>query len=126
MVVIKLEYSGLCQKILESDPNIRDVFLVSSGARLVAFCGAEDAIGIDEAQLAELMEDLLFMTSSRRHYEDLFGAFQYIRIKHKRSDTFVLPFETDKVLCVCLRTTEYDEAKLVRKLQDMASIYKYA
>jgi len=124
---LKLEYRGLCQKILESVPNIRDVFIVNSEARLVAFSGAEDAMQINEAQLAELMEDLLFMVSSRRHYENLFGTFQYMHIKHRRTDTFVLPFERDNLLCICLKADEHDDAEFIHKVEDiLVSIYKYA
>lgn len=108
-----MEYRSLCEKMLESHPNIRDVFMISSDARLLALSGADDAIKIDDARLAELMEDLLFMVSSRRRYRDLFGTLQYIHIRHTNTDTLLLPFEADKVLCVCLRAHQTDVIELL-------------
>ena len=109
------------------DSNIENVFLVSSEARLLAFSGIEVKGEMDEDRVAELMEDFLFMVTSRKHYEDLFGILRYLHIRHNRSDTFLLPFENDKLMCVCLRTLEYDEPQFLRKIQDsLRSIYRYA
>jgi len=109
---------------LESDENIKDVFLVSSEARLVAYSG-EGVPGMDETKFAELMEDLLFIVSSRRRYEDLFGTLQYLHIRHKSADTFLLPFERNKLLCICFGTTNVDDAEFVNKMQKvLVNAYK--
>jgi hypothetical protein len=82
---------------------------------------------MDEDRVAELMEDFLFMVSSRKHYEDLFGILRYLHIKHNRADTFLLPFENDKLMCICLRALEYDETQFLHKIQTMLrGIYRYA
>lgn len=104
---------------MQSDRNITNVFIVNSEAHLVALSVSRDTEEINESRLAELMEDLLFMISSRKHYEDLYDALQYLHIKHKTAETFVLPFERDMLLCICLRTSGYDEAKFLGKVQGM-------
>lgn len=109
------------------DLNIKNVFLVSSEARLLAFSGVESEVGIDEDRVAELMEDFLFMVSSRKHYEDLFGMLRYLHIRHNRTDTFLLPFENDKLICICVGTLEYDETQFLHKIQTvLRGMYRYA
>lgn len=125
--VENLEYRLLCQKIVESDHNINYAFIVNSTAKLVALAGGESVPTISEDRFAELMEDLLFMVTSRRHYEDLHGAVQFVHIRHTRSDTFVLPFERDNLLCVCIGSSECNEEEFLRRLQkNLLEIYQYA
>jgi hypothetical protein len=117
-----MEYRDLCQKILESNPSIRDVFVVNSEAGLVAFNRTKDTTRISEARLAEVMEDLLFMVGCRKHCEDLFGSLQYLHIKHEKTETFALPFDTDKLLCICLKTNEIDEKEFLDKLKHIQQL----
>ena len=121
-------YRDLCEKILHSDPSIREVFLVSSQARVLASSGVKDATEISEERFAELMEDLLFIVNSRAHYEDLFGKFQSLRVGHKKTETLVLPFENDKLLCICSRTLdlEYDKEYSASSMQSILQQLGYA
>ncbi len=122
-----MEYKVLCEKLVESDPNIRYAFVVNSAARLVALSGVKDVPSIKEERFAELMEDVLFMVNSRRHYEDFYGTVKFVHIRHARSDIFIFPFEADHVLCLCLGTTDYDETEFLEQLQNkLPSIYQFA
>jgi len=122
-----LEYKVLCEKIVESDPNISYAFVVNSTARLVALSGVKNAPSINEERFAELLEDVSFMANSRKHYEDLYGMIQFVHIRHTRSDTFIFPFEAGQILCLCLGTSEYNETEFLEQLQNkLPSIYQFA
>ena len=121
-----MDYHDICEKIIACDGNIKDVFIVNGEARLTGFSGGDGINKISEAQLAEILEDLLFMIGSRRHHEDLFGRLEYIHIKHKNAESLVFPFEKDKVLCVSMKDHSFDEREIVSKLRyGITSLYQY-
>jgi len=121
-----MDYHKVCRDIIAYDQNIKDVYIVSNEARLVAFGGEGEMHKVNEAQFAEILEDLLFMVGSRKHHENVFGRLEYIHIKHRNTDSLVFPFERDKVLCVCMKNQSYNEREIVMKLKEgMLSLPRY-
>ena len=112
-----MDARGVCDRILACDNRIKDVYIVDSDAHLTAFKGNGDMSAIGEARLAEIIEDFLFIVGSRKHHEDIFGILEYIHITHKNSETFLFPFEKDKVLCVCLKNKDFAEKEIVSKVR---------
>lgn len=118
-----MDYRDICEKVMTSDKNVKDVFIISGEARLTAFSGGGELDRISEAQFAEILEDLLFMIGSRKHHENVFGRLEYIHIKHNKSETFAFPFERDKVLCVCMKGPQFNEKEIINKLKH--SVHSY-
>lgn len=111
-----MKHRSICEDIVSISKRVRYAFVVNEEARLVAFSG-NDAVPIGEEVLAQLMEDLLFAASSRKHYENMFGALQFVHMRHDHTDVLVLPFE-NKVLCICVEDlqSEKDFLKRVKKV----------
>ena len=122
-----MDYNDICEKVMGCDTKIKDVYIVNNEAHLLAFNGAGEMDKISEAQLAEILEDLLFIIGSRKHHENVFGRLEYVHIKHKDAETIVFPFEKDKVLCICMKDHSFNETEIVSKLkQKMLGLYRYA
>jgi hypothetical protein len=121
-----MDYHDICEKIMACDAQIKDVYMISNEARLMALSGSGEMDKVSEAQFAEILEDLLFMISSRRHHENVFGKLEYIHIKHKNAESIAFPFEKDKVICVCMKGHSFDEREMVRKIKyGIVSLYNY-
>jgi hypothetical protein len=120
-----MDYNDICEKILTCDKEIKDVYIVNNEAHLTACVGKSDIDRIDEAQLAEIFEDILFMVGSRKHHENVFGRLEYVHIKHRDTESIVFPFEKDKVLCICTNG-KFNEKEIANRVKEqMLSAYSY-
>lgn len=121
-----IDYYSICERIMNCDDRIRDVYIINNEARLAALSGKGEMHKVDEAQFAEILEDLLFMVGSRKHHENVFGRLEYIHIRHRNADAIVLPFEKDKVLCICMKEQAFNEVEIVDKLKhEIMRLYQY-
>lgn len=115
-----MNYRQICSKVMNLSSGINDVFLIDTQSRLLAFTAREDnAVSFNEAKFAERLEDLSFIITASKHYEQAFDTLEYIEISYKTHNTVLFPLGNDKILVICVSELEMDLKHLAARVSEL-------